>query len=91
MNLINFDSSKFRSQTTLDKASRSDQDLLLKQCHDYINEREEDMVELQQRIKAIKEDLKEPDDVYEFLKHSTLNTLAGDHLLSILQHLLFIR
>ena len=34
------------------------------------------MVELQQRIKAIKEDLKEPDDVYEFLKHSTLNTLG---------------
>ena len=49
------------------------------------------MVELQTRIKAIKEDLKEPDDVFEFLKNSTLNTLAGDHLLSILQHMLFIR
>merc|ERR1719423_99742 len=67
------------------------QQLLLKQCDDYINEREEDMVELQTRIKAIKEDLKETDDVYEFLKNSTSNTLAGEHFLSILQHLLFIR
>ena len=50
--------------------------LLLKQCDDYINEREEDMVELQTRIKAIKEDLKETDDVYEFLKNSTSNTLG---------------
>jgi len=52
------------------------QQLLLKQCDDYINEREEDMVELQTRIKAIKEDLKETDDVYEFLKNSTSNTLG---------------
>ena len=34
------------------------------------------MVELQTRIKAIKEDLKETDDVYEFLKNSTSNTLG---------------
>ena len=43
------------------------------------------MVELQTRIKAIKEDLKETDDVYEFLKNSTSNTLGmglkfGSHL-----------
>ena len=82
---------KIKEEAENDVTVRSDQDLLLKQCNDYINEREEDMVELQQRIKAIKEDLKEPDDVYEFLKHSTLNTLAGEHLLSILQHLLFVR
>ena len=58
--------------------------LLLKQCDDYINEREEDMVELQTRIKAIKEDLKETDDVYEFLKNSTSNTL-GTGSISLLE------
>ena len=38
------------------------------------------MVELQTRIKAIKEDLKETDDVYEFLKNSTSNTLGTGSL-----------
>ena len=62
--------------------------LLLKQCDDYINEREEDMVELQTRIKAIKEDLKETDDVYEFLKNSTSNTL-GTGSKFFLEHSIF--
>ena len=42
------------------------------------------MVELQTRIKAIKEDLKETDDVYEFLKNSTSNTL-GTGSISLLE------
>jgi len=42
------------------------------------------MVELQTRIKAIKEDLKETDDVYEFLKNSTSNTL-GTGSISVLE------
>ena len=75
----------------LAEEDRENQGLLLNQCEKYVYEREEDMVELQTRIKAIKEDLKEPDDVYQFLRNSTLNTIAGDHFLSILQHLLFIR
>ena len=42
-------------------------------------------------LSAIKEDLKDSNDVFQFLINSTRGTLAGDHLLSILQHLLFIR
>ena len=46
------------------------------------------MVELQTRIKAIKEDLKETDDVYEFLKNSTSNTL-GTGSKFFLEHSIF--
>ena len=67
------------------------QDLLVKQCDDYIKEREDDLCELHDRISAIKEDLKDPTDVFQFLHNSTRGTHAGDHFLSILQHLLFIR
>ena len=67
------------------------QDLLVKQCDDYIKEREDDLCELHDRISAIKEDLKDPRDVFEFLYNSTRGTHAGDHFLSIMQHMLFIR
>ena len=65
--------------------------MLVKQCDEYIKEREEDLCELHDRISAIKEDLKDPKDVFQYLYNSSKGTLAGDHFLSILQHLLFIR
>ena len=64
---------------------------MVKQCDDYIKEREDDLCELHDRISAIKEDLKDPRDVFEFLYNSTRGTHAGDHFLSIMQHMLFIR
>lgn len=77
---------RLRSEALDDK-----QDLLVIQCDDYIKEREDDLCELHDRISAIKEDLKDSNDVFQFLYNSSRGTLAGDHLLSILQHLLFIR
>lgn len=76
---------------TLEKESEQGDEQLSVQLKVFIDHKEEDYYELIQRFDNVRLEVDDVNDCFEVVKNLVMDTPSEPYLLSILQHLLFIR